>query len=46
VWVPDRLPRLDVAHAFARVELPLHLNWSAPLLAHVLGLDQHADNVC
>jgi DNA-binding XRE family transcriptional regulator len=30
VWVPDRLPRLDVAHAFARVELPLHLNWSAP----------------
>jgi DNA-binding XRE family transcriptional regulator len=29
-WVPDRLPRLDVAHAFAVVELPLHLNWSAP----------------
>ena len=30
VWVPDRLPRLDVARAFARVRLPLHLNWSAP----------------
>jgi transcriptional regulator with XRE-family HTH domain len=29
-WVPDRLPRLDVAHALAVVELPLHLNWSAP----------------
>jgi transcriptional regulator with XRE-family HTH domain len=29
-WVPDRLPRLDVAHALAMVELPLHLNWSAP----------------
>src|SRR6185437_8130740 len=29
-WVPDRLPRLDVAHALATVKLPLHLNWSAP----------------
>lgn len=29
-WVPDRLPRLDVASALATVELPLHLNWSAP----------------
>lgn len=29
-WVPDRLPRLDVARAFSVVELPLHLNWSAP----------------
>ena len=30
MWVPDYLPRLDTAHAFARVQLPLHLNWSAP----------------
>jgi transcriptional regulator with XRE-family HTH domain len=30
IWVPDRLPRLDVAEALAAVELPLHLNWSAP----------------
>lgn len=29
-WIPDRLPRLDVARALATVELPLHLNWSAP----------------
>jgi len=29
-WVPDRLPRLDVVRALAVVELPLHLNWSAP----------------
>jgi transcriptional regulator with XRE-family HTH domain len=28
LWVPDHLPRLDVAQAFARVSLPLHLNWS------------------
>jgi hypothetical protein len=28
VWVPDHLPRLNVARAFARVRLPLHLNWS------------------
>jgi len=26
VWVPDHLPRLDVAHVFALVQLPLHLN--------------------
>src|ERR1700753_1749142 len=30
IWVPDRLPHLDVAKALAAVELPLHLNWSAP----------------
>jgi hypothetical protein len=30
VWIPDRLPRLKVARALAVVELPLHLNWSAP----------------
>ena len=30
IWVPDRLPRLDTAQALAMVELPLHLNWSAP----------------
>jgi transcriptional regulator with XRE-family HTH domain len=30
VWVPDHLPRLDIRQAFARVRLPLHLNWSAP----------------
>src|SRR5215467_3589427 len=30
VWVPDHLPRMNTAHAFARVQLPLHLNWSAP----------------
>jgi len=29
-WVPDRLPRLDAERALALVELPLHLNWSAP----------------
>lgn len=29
-WVPDRLSRLDVVQALAVVELPLHLNWSAP----------------
>jgi transcriptional regulator with XRE-family HTH domain len=29
-WVPDGLPRLDAARALALVELPLHLNWSAP----------------
>jgi transcriptional regulator with XRE-family HTH domain len=28
IWVPDQLPRLDVAQGFARVSLPLHLNWS------------------
>jgi len=30
IWIPDRLPRLDVARALAAVDLPLHLNWSAP----------------
>jgi transcriptional regulator with XRE-family HTH domain len=30
IWIPDRLPRLDVTRAIAAVELPLHLNWSAP----------------
>lgn len=30
VWVPDRLPRLDAARALAAVDLPVHLNWSAP----------------
>jgi transcriptional regulator with XRE-family HTH domain len=29
-WVPDRLPRLETERALAVVELPLHLNWSAP----------------
>ncbi|MGH3258835.1 MAG: helix-turn-helix domain-containing protein [Streptosporangiaceae bacterium] len=37
VWVPDHLPRLDVADAFARVQLPLHLNWSAPERVFDLG---------
>jgi len=41
VWVPDRLPRLDVARALAVVELPLHLNWSAP--ARVFDLGSRAD---
>ena len=41
VWVPDHLPRLDVAHAFAQVRLPLHLNWSAP--GRVFDLGSRAD---
>jgi transcriptional regulator with XRE-family HTH domain len=41
VWVPDRLPRLDVADAFARVQLPLHLNWSAR--GRVFDLSSRAD---
>jgi transcriptional regulator with XRE-family HTH domain len=41
VWVPDRLPRLDAARAFAVVELPLHLNWSAP--GRVFDLRSRAD---
>lgn len=41
VWVPDRLPRLDVARALAVVELPLHLNWSAP--GRVFDLRSRAD---
>lgn len=28
IWVPNVLPRLPIARAFATVELPLHLNWS------------------
>ena len=40
-WIPDRLPRLDVAHALASVELPLHLNWSAP--GRVFDLRSRAD---
>jgi transcriptional regulator with XRE-family HTH domain len=40
-WVPDRLPRLDVAHALAEVELPLHLNWSTP--GRVFDLRSRAD---
>jgi transcriptional regulator with XRE-family HTH domain len=40
-WIPDRLPRLDVAHALAAVELPLHLNWSAP--GRVFDLRSRAD---
>ena len=41
VWVPDHLPRLDMVHAFARVRLPLHLNWSA--LGRVFDLGSRAD---
>jgi hypothetical protein len=40
-WVPDRLPRLDVARALAVVDLPLHLNWSAP--APAFDLRSRAD---
>jgi transcriptional regulator with XRE-family HTH domain len=40
-WVPDHLPRLDTADAFARVQLPLHLNWSAP--GRVFDLGSRAD---
>jgi transcriptional regulator with XRE-family HTH domain len=40
-WVPDRLPRLDVARALAVVELPLHLNWSEP--GRVFDLRSRAD---
>jgi transcriptional regulator with XRE-family HTH domain len=40
-WVPDRLPRLDTAHALDVVELPLHLNWSAP--GRVFDLQSRAD---
>jgi hypothetical protein len=39
--VPDHLPRLDVAHAFARVQLPPYLNWSAP--GRVFDLSSRAD---
>jgi transcriptional regulator with XRE-family HTH domain len=41
VWAPDRLPRLEVARALARVELPLHLNWSQP--GRVFDLRSRAD---
>ena len=41
IWAPDRLPRLDVAHALAVVELPLRLNWSAP--GRVFDLRSRAD---
>lgn len=40
-WVPDRLPRLNVERALAMVELPLHLNWSAP--GRVFDLRSRAD---
>ena len=40
-WIPDRLPRLDVGRALAAVELPLHLNWSAP--GQVFDLRSRAD---
>jgi transcriptional regulator with XRE-family HTH domain len=40
-WVPDRLPRLDIAHALAMAELPLRLNWSAP--GRVFDLRSRAD---
>jgi transcriptional regulator with XRE-family HTH domain len=41
VWVPDHLPRLDAARALAAVELPQHLNWSAP--GRVFDLSSRAD---
>lgn len=40
-WTPNRLPRLDVTNALAMVELPLHLNWSAP--GRVFNLRSRAD---
>ena len=39
--MPDHLPRLDVADAFARGQLPLHLNWSAR--GRVFDLGSRAD---
>jgi hypothetical protein len=41
VWVPDRLPRLDVDRALALIDLPSHLNWSAP--GRVFDLRDRAD---
>src|SRR5262249_22278289 len=41
IWVPDRLPRLRTNRALAAVELPLHLNWSAP--GRVFDLRSRAD---
>lgn len=38
IWVPDRLPRLDAASALAAVNLPVHLNWSAPGRVFNMGL--------
>ena len=40
-WIPDRLPRVDVGRALATVELPPHLNWSAP--GRVFDLRSRAD---
>lgn len=40
-WIPSRLPQLDVTRALAAVELPLHLNWSAP--GRVFDLRSRAD---
>jgi hypothetical protein len=41
IWIPDRLPRLDVTRALAAVALPLHLNWSAP--GRIFDLRSRAD---
>jgi len=41
IWIPDRLPRLGATRALATVELPLHLNWSAP--GRVFDLRSRAD---
>jgi hypothetical protein len=30
IWIPERLPRLDVTRTLASVELLLHLDWSVP----------------
>ena len=38
IWVPGRLPRLDAASALATVNLPVHLNWSAPGRVFNMGL--------
>ena len=34
----------DMTHAFGRVQLPLHLNWSAP--GRVFDLGSRADRAC
>ena len=41
IWIPDRLPRLGATRALATVELPLHLNWSAP--GRIFDLRSRAD---
>ena len=41
VWVPGRLPRLELERAFARVRLPLNVNWSTP--DRVFDLGSRAD---